>query len=1118
MAMTIITGNKGGGGSSHTPTEAPDSVQSVATAKILIALGEGEWAGNLDNTRVLFDGTPYGNADGTINFPDARWEFRPGTQAQEYIQGIPSVENEITVNTELKSSAPWVRAVANTQLSAVRIRFGWPALQQQKDNGDTVGYRIEYAIDVATDGGAYVEMLKAAIDDKTTSLYERSHRVNLPQASTGWQIRVRRLTENANSNRIADTMNIEAISEIIDAKLRYPGTALLYAEFNAKQFQSIPQISCIPDMAIIRVPDNYDPVRRTYTGTWTGGFKWAHSNNPAWVFYDLLLSERYGLGDRLESVQIDETELYRIAQYCDQLVPDGKGGSGTEPRFLCDVYIQSQEDAWTVLTDLAAVFRGMTYWGGEQIVTVCDMPEDVRYTFTRANVVNGQFTYSSSSEKTRYTTAAVSWSDPGNHYSDTVEMVSELRLVRRYGINQTQITAIGCTRQSEANRRGRWTLLSNSSDNTVSFSVGLDGAIPMPGRLIAVADYRHANASIGGRISAVDGRKITLDREPRAQAGDRLQVNLPSGITQARTVQAVNGRIVTVTTAYSERPEAEAAWAVDADDLALQLFRVVSIRDNNDNTYEITAVAHNPDKYARIDTGARLEDRPTSIMPPGVQQGPKNIGISSYSAVSQGIAITTMRATWDAVESAIAYEAEWRKDSGNWVSVPRTSALGFEVPGIYSGRYLVRARAVNASDIASLWVTSEEAVLTGKTGKPPMPVGFSASSDVVFGVRLTWGFPDGAADTLKTEIQYSKTSDGANPLLLSDVSYPQREYLQSGLAAGREFWYQARLVDRTGNQGDWTGWVRGVSSADAEDVLSYLTGQITETQLGQDLLAPIEDASKLQNMWSVKVAENANGKQYLAGIGVGVENTPEGMQSQVLIVANRFAVLNTADGAGTAVSTPFAIDGGQVFINDAFIKNASITSAKIKDAAITTAKINDASITNAKLTGDIYSDGFVSGSKGWRLRPNGSAELNDVIVRGAIEAKSFIGDVAIIGEFGNYTYSTSESTKTFYYRGSGYAMSLAVIVNGMETYNNIRSVMNVAITINGNSRSSSLSFSAPSQTNITSSWVASHKVDVPASYGDFAITVKITHSSSTGNGRVDTILAIATRASSNWHA
>lgn len=241
-------------------------------------------------------------------------------------------------------------------------------------------------------------------------------------------------------------------------------------------------------MMIVRVPDNYDPVTRQYSGVWTGGFKWAWTDNPAWVFYDILISDRYGLGQRIDSTQVDESELYRIAQYCDQLVPDGRGADGMEPRFKCDVYIQSREDAWTVLTDFAAIFHGMTCYGQNQIVTQADMPRDLDYTYTRANVINGKFAYSSSSERTRYTTAMVGWSDPANHYADAVESVFENALVRRYGVNQTEITAIGCTRQSEANRRGRWALLSNSQDRTVEFSVGLDGLIPFPGHIIGVAD------------------------------------------------------------------------------------------------------------------------------------------------------------------------------------------------------------------------------------------------------------------------------------------------------------------------------------------------------------------------------------------------------------------------------------------------------------------------------------------------------------------------------------------------------------------------------------------------------------------------------------------------------
>jgi len=842
-----IKGQKGGGGSGHTPVESPDSIQSMAIAKILLALGEGEWAGGLDGTNIYLDGTPLTNEDGSSNFEGVNWEFRPGTQSQEYIKGVPAVENEITIGTELKSSAPWVRAVNNTQLSAVRLRFGWPALQQQKDNGDVNGYKIEYAIDVATDGGAYREVLKSAVDGKTTTLYERSHRIDLPTATTGWQLRVRRLTANANSGRIADTMNVEAYTEVIDAKLRYPNTALLYVEFNAKQFQNIPKVTCRPKMMIVRVPDNYDPVTRQYSGVWTGGFKWAWTDNPAWVFYDILISDRYGLGQRIDSTQVDESELYRIAQYCDQLVPDGRGADGMEPRFKCDVYIQSREDAWTVLTDFAAIFRGMTCYGQNQIVTLADMPRDLDYTYTRANVINGKFAYSASSERTRYTTAMVGWSDPANHYADAVESVFENALVRRYGVNQTEITAIGCTRQSEANRRGRWALLSNSQDRTVEFSVGLDGLIPFPGHIIGVADQMLSGRIMGGRISSAEGRNVRLDREPDIKSGDRLIVNLPSGISQARTVQSVNGRLVTVTTSYSETPQAESVWAVDADELAVQLYRVVSVADNNDNTYTIVGAYHDPDKYVRIDTGARIDDRPISVIPPGVQVAPENVLITSYSSINQGMAVTTLRATWNAVKNAIAYEAEWQKDNGNWVSVPRTSALGFEVPNIYAGRYLVRVRAINASDISSLWASSLETELKGKEGKPPLPVGFKAEP-LIMGVGLSWNFPEGAEDTLKTEIQYNDKNAEDGAMLLSDIPYPQRSYQQMGLKAGQSFFYRARLVDKSGNQGDWIEWVLGESSTDVDWIADEVKKGIEESDTFKEIDKNLADSNaKLQS-------------------------------------------------------------------------------------------------------------------------------------------------------------------------------------------------------------------------------------------------------------------------------
>ncbi|EML1171194.1 phage tail protein [Enterobacter hormaechei] len=1124
MTTTIIKGRgKGGSNQTRTPVEAPDSIQSIARAKVLIALGEGEFAGGLDGKNIFLGDsssyTPLQNDDGSYNFNNVKYEFRSGTQDQDYIQGFPGIENELQVSYELKQAVPYVRAVSNTQLSALRIRLGWPTLLLQKNNGDKVGTRVEYAIDLSVDGGPYETVVNGAVDDKTTSLYERSHRVNLPKASTGWQLRVRRITPDSTSVNIVDTMRVVAVTEIIDAKLRYVNTALLYVEFDAKQFPNgIPQVVCNPKGRIIRVPDTYDPETRTYSGTWEGVFKWAWTDNPAWIYYDIILNERFGLGQRIDATQIDKWELYRIAQYCDQLVPDGKGGSGTEPRFRCNVYIQDRNDAWTVLRDLAGIFRGMTYWGDNKMYVLADMPRDVWHIYNHASVVEGKFTFADPSETTRNTAALVNWSDPANHYKDTPEPVYDNDLAMRFDYRQLEMTAIGCTRQSEANRRGRWALLTNGIGEVVTFSTGMD--VPPVGEVIGVAANELAGRTIGGRVSTVNGRNITLDRAADVKAGNRLFLNLPSGIAQARTVQAVKGNTVTVTTPYSETPEAECNWGVDSDDLYIALFRVTGTRDNNDGTFEVTGTTYNPDIYSAVDTGARLDERPISVIPPGVQAPPGNIVVDSYSTVNQNIAVTTMRVAWDAVQGAVAYEAEWRRDSGNWISVPRTSSLGFEVQGIYSGRYLVRVRAVNASDVSSVWATSAEVNLTGKVGNPPKPVGFIASDNVVFGIELSWGFPANTDDTLKTEIQYSLTGTEDDAMLLADVPYPQRKYQQMGLKAGQTFWYRAQLVDRSGNESGYTDFVRGQASIDVSDItdailedmkgsdtfkdlienavdsnekiagmaddikqandelaqqaqeiaknaqdigkvqtsvtnLSSKVGDVSsslseleqtvataDTALGQridsisvsvdgmaggvknsaiaiiqgnlaqvaarktlsasvagnsaqldridevivnekeatarSLLSLQTDVNgnkasinslnqtfsdyqqatatqingitatinghtsaittnaqaianvngDLKAMYSIKVGLSSNGQYYAAGMGIGVENTPSGMQSQVIFLADRFAVTHQA---GATVTLPFVIQNGQVIIRDTVIGDATITRAKLAE-------------------------------------------------------------------------------------------------------------------------------------------------------------------------------------------
>ncbi|EMI3953046.1 host specificity protein J [Enterobacter hormaechei subsp. hoffmannii] len=1141
MTTTIIKGRgKGGSNQTRTPVEAPDSIQSIARAKVLIALGEGEFAGGLDGKNIFLGDsssyTPLQNADGSYNFNNVKYEFRSGTQDQDYIQGFPGIENELQVSYELKQAVPYVRAVSNTQLSALRIRLGWPTLLLQKNNGDKVGTRVEYAIDLSVDGGPYETVVNGAVDDKTTSLYERSHRVNLPKASTGWQLRVRRITPDSTSVNIVDTMRVVAVTEIIDAKLRYVNTALLYVEFDAKQFPNgIPQVVCNPKGRIIRVPDTYDPETRTYSGTWEGVFKWAWTDNPAWIYYDIILNERFGLGQRIDATQIDKWELYRIAQYCDQQVPDGKGGSGTEPRFRCNVYIQDRNDAWTVLRDLAGIFRGMTYWGDNKMYVLADMPRDVWHIYNHASVVEGKFTFADPSETTRNTAALVNWSDPANHYKDTPEPVYDNDLAMRFDYRQLEMTAIGCTRQSEANRRGRWALLTNGIGEVVTFSTGMD--VPPVGEVIGVAANELAGRTIGGRVSAVNGRNITLDRAADVKAGNRLFLNLPSGTAQARTVQAVNGNTVTVTTSYSETPEAECNWGVDSDDLFIALFRVTGTRDNNDGTFEVTGTTYNPDIYSAVDTGARLDERPVSVIPPEVQAPPGNIVVDSYSTVNQNIAITTMRVAWDSVQGAVAYEAEWRRDSGNWISVPRTSSLGFEVQGIYSGRYLVRVRAVNASDVSSVWATSSEVNLTGKVGNPPKPVGFIASDNVVFGIELNWGFPANTDDTLKTEIQYSLTGTEDDAMLLADVPYPQRKYQQMGLKAGQIFWYRAQLVDRSGNESGYTEWVRGQASIDVSDITDAILEDMKGSDTFKDLIENAVDSNEkiagmvddikqnaddleqqalaiqqnadglaqaevkideisvsmdgmtggvknsaiaiiqgnlaqvaarktlsasvagnsaqldridevivnekeatarsllslqtdvngnkasinsltqtfsdyqqatatqingitatvnghtsaittnaqaianvngdLKAMYNIKVGVASNGQYYAAGMGIGVENTPSGMQSQVIFLADRFAVTHQA---GATVTLPFVIQNGQTIIRDTVI--------------------GDGTIGNAKIGSYIQSstwDG--TGNVGWHINKSGYATFNNVTVRGSIYATN-----------GNFSFNGSGNT------------------------------------------------------------------------------------------------------------
>jgi len=839
----VIKGAKAGQGNSRKAVIAADSAQSKSYIKILYGLSEGEVEGLANGLQsVYLEETPLQNPAGGWNFEGVQADFRHGTNDQTHIEGFPDISSESAINVELKSDTPWVRSLTNTDLDAIRLRFKWgPLREQNAENGDVKGIVIQYAIDLQTDGGTWTEVLNTQIADKTSANYERSHRIDLPKADIGWTVRVRRLTPNSTSEYISDKMYVDAITEVIDLKLSYPNTALLGLQYDAETFSNVAKVAVDLKGIKLQVPSNYDPVARTYMGMWDGTFKRAYTNNPAWIYYDICTAKRYALGDRLTSAMLDKWSLYRLAQYCDQMIDDGKGGQ--EPRFTCNVYLQSTEDAYTILSKLAGVFRAISYWDGNSIVCDADIPQDTYFTYTRANVIDGLFEYTGTRARDRHTVAKVAWDNPANHYKTEYVYVRDEAAITKLGVRIAEIDAWGCTSEGQAQRAGLWALKSEQLETrTVSFKVGLDGYIPQPGRVIEIADELFAGRANGGRISAVsaDRKVITLDRDDVVcRAGDRLVVNGENGKAQARIVSSKIGRKVTVTVAF-DSVAAENVWVVDAQDLKTMKFRVMSITQDDKHQFSITALQYESAKYDAIDFGAFIDERPISIINPTTQAPVESVSITSETMVQQGLAVETMVISWPQAQGATKYQVEWRKDDGTWIKLPITGNNSAEVSGIYAGNYEARVSAISALDIASLPTYSMLTALTGKTGLPPALANLSATG-ILFGYRLNWSFPAvGALDTAYTEIEIASTANGANAAQLGLFAYPTNSHVIQGMQPNLTRYFRGRLIDRIGNIGPWSQYASATTSADASAVLDILSGKITATQLNQDLQTKID--------------------------------------------------------------------------------------------------------------------------------------------------------------------------------------------------------------------------------------------------------------------------------------
>jgi predicted phage tail protein len=793
MSQLIIGaggGGKGGGGSARVAQEAPDSLRSKAYARVVDLISEGEIEGLVDGLQsVYLDDTPIQNADGTTNFSGVTLETRDGTQQQSYVPGFSSVENEVPVGVEIKASQPVVRSITDPDVDAVRIKVSVGQLtNQDTTNGDLNGSAVSFSIDRQVSGGGFVEVINDTISGKTTTKYQRSYYV--PLTGNGpWEIRVRRITADSTSSAIQNKTYLDSYTEVVESKLRYPNSALVALRVDASQFSAIPRRSYDMKLLRVRVPVNYDPGTRTYSGVWNGNFKIAWTDNPAWCFYDLVTSTRYGLGGYIPESQVDKWALYRVAQYCDQLVPNGLGGF--EPRFTCNLYLQTREQAYKVVQDMASIFRGMVYWSGGAITVTQDAPSDAVYQFAPGNVVDGEFAYQGSSAKARHTVALVTWNDPDDFYRQKVEYVEDAAGIARYGIVQSDVVALGCTARGQAHRVGKWLLFSEQSESEiVTFRTGLEGAVVRPGDIIKVADPVRGGMRLGGRIAAATASTVTLDQELPADLPWRLAVVLPNGTVEERLVGPVSGRTLTVTIPFSSVPQVDAIWMLASSIIEPQLFRVVSVAERDPGVHEVTALAHNPSKYAAIEEGLALQPRSITVLS-DIPPPPTGLAMQESLYRVKDQAQVLVQVSWTEVQTAIAYRLSYRVAGGNFVSLPLTSANYAEIRDAQEGQYEFSLRAIGITRKESIPATLSATVL-GKTLPPSDVTGFTVQRRVS-DLMIAWDELQDA-DLSGYEVRVGTGWDDAQ--LVAKTSGTQMLHDQS--AAG-QYPYHIRAIDTSGN-------------------------------------------------------------------------------------------------------------------------------------------------------------------------------------------------------------------------------------------------------------------------------------------------------------------------------
>lgn len=961
-----------GGGGAHQPSEDSDSLQSRSYVGIVDLLGEGQIGGLVKQDKSLFfNGTPLRSDSGELNFEGVTWAERTGTQNQEYITGFGGIETPFPIGTQLKHAVPSSFVITNPRVDEVRIILAIAALMQTESDGDVRGSTVEFEFLMSLNDEYYKSLGTRAITGKASSRYQCAYSVRLPKELsdgtpvTRWSFQVKRLTYDSMSQANTDDTYIDSYTEIVSKKLTYPNSALIATRFNAENFSSMPKREYLVDGLLIRVPSNYDPETRVYSGIWDGTFKLASSSNPAWIMYDLLLSGRYGLGEYIDVNMVDEARLYQIGQYCDQMVDDGFGKK--EPRYAINCVINTRAEAYDLIMDICSVFNGMAYWAGSQVGFMIDAPSDPIMAFTPANIV-GEFGYSGTSLKDRHSIAAVTWNDPEDDYKQAVEYVEDPDLVELYGVRKIDMQAFGCTSRGQAHRQGRWMLYTeHQQSETIVFTAGMDATTLMPGDIIQIQDPDRSGKRFGGRLVSCSARSATLD--DAVDFGDfdnlKLAMLLENGEFIERPIETHSQSNIRIGSTSTVRklttltwavplevmPVTQGVWVISTPQLELVQARVVNVKQGEDiSTAEITAVPHNPNKYLSIENGIMLEIPVTSALNSRQQDAPAEVRIAQEVLTSQGIAKTRLVIDWNPAKNASQYDVQWKRDDGNWVQMPPTANLSVEIDDVYQGIYKARVAAQSIFGAKSYYTYSVSADLKGKQGKPANVVGLTATG-LLFGMELNWIYSAGKDNISHVAIEYSSTVDRSDVKLLGNFSYPTTGHTITGLLGNHKVEYRIKVVDKSGNESDWSAWVAGTTSADPSAMLDILSGHIGESQLDAILTGKIDTIDTNLNQGIEDIQANAT------AIAKEVTDRATAVTAEATARATAIAAETTARTSAITIVTTAAnkevTDRTAAVAAEATARAAAITKEVTDRNAAITAKANEVTTaTNTKIAAE----------------------------------------------------------------------------------------------------------------------------------------------------------------------